>query len=96
MKLSLENSHLSGSVLRKPCTELGILAALTRCSREANDQVWWKQLLTYVLSCLTKLEKLLCLKDRGSKSLENSAGFHTMKLQHFSRESAYNYIQAKT
>ena len=44
-------------------------------------------LLTYVFSCRTKLEKLLCLKDRGSKSLENSAGFHTMKLHQDIRQS---------
>lgn len=37
--------------------------------------------LTYVLSCLTKLEKLLCLKCLGNKSRANSGGFHTMKLQ---------------
>lgn len=37
--------------------------------------------LTYVLSCLTKLEKLLCLKYIGSRSLANSVGFHTTKLQ---------------
>lgn len=36
--------------------------------------------LTYVFSCLMKLEKLLCLKYLGSKSLENSIGFQTMKL----------------
>ena len=36
--------------------------------------------LTYVLSCLIKLEKLLCLKYFGSKSRANSGGFHTMKL----------------
>jgi hypothetical protein len=34
-----------------------------------------------VLSCRTKLEKLLCLKCRGSRSLLNSGGFHTMKLR---------------
>jgi len=33
-----------------------------------------------VLSCLTKLEKLLCLKYLGSKSLANSGGFQTTKL----------------
>jgi hypothetical protein len=27
-----------------------------------------------------KLEKLLCLKNLGSKSFANSGGFHTMKL----------------
>ena len=40
-----------------------------------------QKLLTYVFSCRTKLEKLLCLNDRGSRSLENSAGFQTTKLQ---------------
>jgi hypothetical protein len=44
-------------------------------------------LLTYVFSCRTKLEKLLCLKDRGNRSLENSAGFHTMKLHQDIRQS---------
>jgi hypothetical protein len=37
-----------------------------------------------VFSCRTKLEKLLCLKWRGSRSLLNSGGFQTMKLQHHS------------
>ena len=37
--------------------------------------------LTYVLSCLTNEEKLLCLKCLGSRSRANSAGFHTTKLQ---------------
>jgi len=32
----------------------------------------------YMLSCLTKLEKLLCLKCLGSTSLENSIMLHTM------------------
>ena len=32
------------------------------------------------MSCLTKLEKLLCLKYLGSKSLANSGGFQTTKL----------------
>jgi hypothetical protein len=36
--------------------------------------------LTYVLSCLMKLEKLLCLKYLGSRSREKSGGFHTTKL----------------
>lgn len=39
-----------------------------------------KSELTYVFSCLTKLEKLLCLKYWGSKSLAKSGGFQTMKL----------------
>ena len=38
------------------------------------------KLLTYVFSCLIKLEKLLCLKYLGRSTLENSGGFHTMKL----------------
>lgn len=33
-----------------------------------------------MLSCLMKLEKLLCLKNFGNKSLANSGGFHTTKL----------------
>lgn len=37
-------------------------------------------LLTYVFSCLMKLEKLLCLKNLGNKSLQNSGGFQTIKL----------------
>lgn len=40
----------------------------------------FKSRLTYVLSCLTKLEKLLCLKYMGSKSLANSVGSQTTKL----------------
>lgn len=36
--------------------------------------------LTYVLSCRTKLEKLLCLKYLGRRSRANSGGFHTTKL----------------
>ena len=36
--------------------------------------------LTYVFSWRTKLLKLLCLKNFGSKSRANSAGFHTTKL----------------
>lgn len=36
--------------------------------------------LTYVLSWRIKLEKLLCLKNLGRRSLENSGGFQTMKL----------------
>lgn len=38
------------------------------------------RILTYVFSCLIKLEKLLCLKYLGRSSLANSGGFHTMKL----------------
>lgn len=38
------------------------------------------QTLTYVFNCLTKLEKLLCLKYLGKRSLANSGGFHTTKL----------------
>jgi hypothetical protein len=33
-----------------------------------------------VLSCLMKLEKLLCLKYLGSSSWQKSGGFHTTKL----------------
>lgn len=36
--------------------------------------------LTYVFNCRTKLEKLLCLKCWGRRSLANSAGFQTTKL----------------
>ena len=36
--------------------------------------------LTYVFSWRTKLLKLLCLKNLGRRSLENSAGFQTTKL----------------
>lgn len=35
---------------------------------------------TYVFNCLTKLEKLLCLKYLGKRSLANSGGFQTTKL----------------
>lgn len=40
--------------------------------------------LTYVFSCLIKLEKLLCLKNLGNKTLANSGGFQTIKLLSFS------------
>lgn len=33
-----------------------------------------------MFNCLTKLEKLLCLKYLGKRSLVNSGGFHTTKL----------------
>jgi hypothetical protein len=36
---------------------------------------------TYVLSCRTNDEKLLCLKCLGNNTLENSGGFQTTKLQ---------------
>ena len=38
------------------------------------------QTLTYVLSCLMKLEKLLCLKYWGNKSVQKCDTFHTIKL----------------
>lgn len=37
--------------------------------------------LTYVLSCLTKLEKLLCLKDLGRRLVEKEWGSQTTKLE---------------
>jgi len=45
---------------------------------------------TYVFNCLTKLEKLLCLKCSGSKSLANSAGLQTTKLR--SKHAYMHYI----
>lgn len=49
-------------------------------SKMKRDTARLEYKLTYVLSCLMKLEKLLCLKNLGSRSLENSRGFHTIKL----------------
>ena len=41
---------------------------------------WREELRTYVLSCRTKLEKLLCLKNLPRSSREKSSFFHTVKL----------------
>lgn len=49
-------------------------------NKDNKWKFWRRNPLTYVLSCLMKLEKLLCLKNLGSKILANSGGFHTMKL----------------
>lgn len=52
--------------------------------------------LTYVLSCLTKLEKLLCLKYLGSKSEANSGGSHTIKLQPLSLHDTTEFVNGSS
>ena len=53
-----------------------VVGAAHTSSRISTEGVH-KKVLTYVFSCRTKLEKLLCLKNRGSKSRANSFGFQT-------------------
>jgi hypothetical protein len=84
MNLGWENSHTWFSVA--PRWPLGVLFILWKPYLSVSNgvsidkQINWRSFSfsTYILSCRTNEEKLLCLKCFGKTSLANSATLHTM------------------